>query len=142
MRRVIGHRIGLADALAIDEVGRHQIGRIDGARVAHRERRILQRPADRAPQIDHLDPALEQFLGLVGQQVADPLRAGARGVVDMDTGRRLARPARRPVLSPRHAAALQMVEDEDAAGAGVFGDESARPPGNRPGAPRHRPRNP
>ena len=72
----------------------------------------------------HLDAALQQFLGFVGEQVADPLRARARGVVDMDAGRRLARPTGRAVLHARHAAALEMIEDKDAAGAGDLGDKA------------------
>ena len=41
-------------------------------------------------------------------------------MVDMDAGCRLARTAARVVAQARHPAALQMVEDEHAAGAGVF----------------------
>ena len=41
----------------------------------------------------------------------------------MHAGRRLARAAARAVLQAGHAAALQMVEDEDAAGAGHLLDE-------------------
>ena len=50
----------------------------------------------------------------------------SRGVVDMHAGRRLARPAGRAVGQARDAAALQMVEDKDAAGAGDLGDEALR----------------
>ena len=142
MARVVLDRIGLADPVAIDQIGRHQIVGLDGARVAHRERRVAQRLVeDRAPQIDDLHAALQQFLGLVAHQVAHPLRAGAGGVVDMHPGRRLARAAARAVLDAGDAAALQMVENEDAAGAGHLLEEAPRPRGSRPGGPRHRPRN-
>ena len=69
MRRVVLDRIGLADPVAIDQIGRHQIVGLDGAQVAYRERRVAQRLLeDRAPQIDDLHPALQQFLGLVGSR--------------------------------------------------------------------------
>src|SRR5262249_12946259 len=70
-----------------------------------------------------LNTPLQQFLGLVGQQVANPLRAGFGGMVDMHAGRRLAWAACRSILQPGHAATLQMVEDEDAAGAGDLFDD-------------------
>src|SRR5690348_17922830 len=41
---------------------------------------------------DALPISLQQFLGLVGQQVANPLRTRFRGVVDMHAGRGLTRP--------------------------------------------------
>ena len=90
MRRVVGDRVGLADALLVDEIRRHEVVLTYRAGIAQRERRILQRPLDRTPQIDHLHPPLQQLVGLVGDQVADPLRAGSAGVVDMDPGRGLA----------------------------------------------------
>ena len=63
---IVLDRIGLADPVAIDQIGRHQIVGLDGARVAYRERRVAQRLVeDRAPQIDDLHAALQQLLGLV-----------------------------------------------------------------------------
>jgi DnaB-like helicase C terminal domain len=67
---------------------------------------------------DHLHAAAQQFLGLVAEQVADPLRSGLRSVVDMHARGRLARYARHAVIRARHALAPGMIEDEDAGGAG------------------------
>src|SRR5262249_43680009 len=75
------------------------------------------------PTIDGRNTPLQQFLGLAGQEVANPLRTGIGGMVDMHAGRRLARAACRAILQPGHAAALQMVEDEDAAGASDLFDD-------------------
>jgi hypothetical protein len=78
---------------------------------------------DRAPQVDYLDAAAQQLLGVVAQQVAHPLRTGFCGVVDMDARRGLGGHARLSARRPRHAAALHVIEDEDAAGPRHLGDE-------------------
>src|SRR5271169_2913198 len=51
-----------------------------------RQRCILQWAEKRAPQIDDLDATLQQFLGLIGQQIPNPLRTRLCGVVDMHAG--------------------------------------------------------
>src|SRR5215831_11162578 len=126
MRRVVFDRISLADAVLINEVRGDEVTVGEGAGVAYRERRVLQGTEQRSPQIDDLNTPLQQFLGLVGQQVVNPLWTGFGGMVDMHAGRRLARAACRAVLQPGYAAALQMVEDEDAAGAGDLFDDLLR----------------
>src|ERR1043166_2754470 len=50
--------IALADAIAMDEIGRNEICRRDAARVDHRKRRVAHWPADRPPQIDDLHAPL------------------------------------------------------------------------------------
>src|SRR5439155_13038310 len=127
MRRVVFHRVGLADTVAVDEIGWDQIVEGDAARVAHRERRVAQRLRQGwPPQIDDLYPAAQQFLGILTQEIADALRARARGVVDIHPGRRLARPAGLAAVDTVDAAALDMVEDKDAAGAERLLDELGR----------------
>ena len=103
--------------MRIDEIGRHQIVGADGRGIAHGERRVLQGPLDRPPQVDHLHAALQQFVGLVGQQVAHALRARTCGVVDMHALHRLARRVA-AILGAGHAAAHGVVEDVNAVGPG------------------------
>src|SRR5215469_1910927 len=123
VRWVVFHRIGFTDAVTVNQVRRHEIVGSDGAGIADRERRILQWGEQRAPQVDDLHAALQQFLRLVWQQVANPLRAGISRMVDMHPGGRLARSAGRAVLYSGNAAALQVVEDEDATGGGHLLDD-------------------
>src|SRR5262249_57336709 len=101
MCRVVFHRISLADAVLINEVRGDEVAIGEGAGVAYRERRVLQGSEQRAPEIDDLNTPLQQFLGLAGQEVANPLRTGIGGMVDMHAGRRLAPAGRREIPPPR-----------------------------------------
>ena len=46
----------------------------EAPRIAQRERRILHRPADRPPDIDDAEAALQQLARFVAEMVADPAR--------------------------------------------------------------------
>src|SRR5215472_6265908 len=98
MARVVLHRVSLTDALAVDQVRRHEVIGSDRAGVADRERRVLQWGEKRSPHVDDLSAPLLQLFGLVGQQVANPLRARSCSVVDMHAGSWLARSAGRANL--------------------------------------------
>src|SRR5262249_7300309 len=74
-------RVDLAGPIAIAEVGRDEVLGADGAGVAHRERRLLDRTADRLPDVDDGESTLEQPLGLVAEQITDALWARALRVV-------------------------------------------------------------
>src|SRR5262245_43108219 len=52
--RIEGYRIGLTDAMLIDEIGWDQALGIDAQRIADGQRRVQQWPADRAPDVDDL----------------------------------------------------------------------------------------
>lgn len=75
MRRIVAHRMGLADAMRINELRGHEIVETHRPSIRERERGIPQWTADRPPQVDDLDTALQSFIGLLGQQVADPLES-------------------------------------------------------------------
>ena len=124
MLGIEGDAVGFADAVAIHQVGRHQIAGRNGGGVADRQRRVAQRAADRPPQVDHLHAAAQQVVRFVAEEVAHALRAGPFGVIDMHAGRGLARRAGGAILRARHAAAQRVVEHEDLAGAGGFGDQA------------------
>ncbi len=75
MRRIVGDRIGLADAVGIAPLGNHEIVERDAARVADCERRGFDRVADRAPDLHDGEVPLQQGIGFVGKKVAHALRA-------------------------------------------------------------------
>src|ERR1700686_2116900 len=58
MLRVEGHRVNLAGAVAILEVGRHEVGKAHALRVANRKRRFLHRAANRPPYVDKHEAVL------------------------------------------------------------------------------------
>jgi hypothetical protein len=115
---IVLDRIGLADAIWIDQVGSNEISGFYRAGIAHRQWRVEQRPLDRPPEIDDLDPAFQEFLGLIWQEIADTLRTRTFGVVDMDTRHRLPRAAIADIGRALNALAHGVVEDKHPVGAG------------------------
>src|SRR6266851_7701539 len=67
--------VGLTDSVRIDEVARHVILERDTPCVANCQRRILQGPSNRPPDIDLGETAFEKRLGLVREKFAHSLRA-------------------------------------------------------------------
>ena len=112
--RIIFHRIGFAAAVRIDQVGSDEIAWLDRRAVQHRKRRVLQRAADRPPQIDDLHAAFQEFVGLIGQVLANAIAAGYVRLVDMDARRRLARTGAADIGGAIHPLADSVIEDEDA----------------------------
>jgi hypothetical protein len=109
-------RVGFAAPVGIDQVGADEIARLHGLAVQHRERRVTQRSADRPPQIDHLDPALQELVRLIRQMFAHAVRAGQFRLVDMDTRGGLPRTGAAHIGSTLDALADGMVKDNDAVG--------------------------
>src|SRR5690348_16675049 len=70
MSGVVCDSIGFTNPMPIDQVRWNKVRERNSAGVAHRERRIPQRTADRTPEVDHLNPSLKKCAGLVTQKVA------------------------------------------------------------------------
>src|SRR5260370_8087811 len=62
MLRIESHRVNLAGAVAILEVGRHEAGKAHALRVAYRKRRLFHRPATRPPYVAKSQPLLHPRL--------------------------------------------------------------------------------
>ena len=75
MIRIVFDRIGLTDAMRIDQIRSDEVVWFDRAGIADRQRRVEQRSLDRPPQIDDLHPALQELIGLVGEEIADAMWA-------------------------------------------------------------------
>jgi hypothetical protein len=87
-----GERVDLADAVAVAQIGRDEVRLLERARVAERERRLLDRAAQRTPDVDHREASLQQLFGLdTADQIAHPLRAGTQRVVVVDVVHRALR---------------------------------------------------
>ena len=78
---IVGDGVGLPDAVGIAALGDHEVVVGDALGVGDRERKSLDRMADRAPHLHDGEAPLEQFVRLVGQQVAHALRTRPFGVV-------------------------------------------------------------
>src|SRR5262249_46420408 len=77
--RVVGDRIGLADAVGISEIARDQVFLFEALRITQCQRRFQQWAADRPPQIDDRIAVLQQRFGFLAHQVVHPLGRGPRG---------------------------------------------------------------
>ena len=66
--RIVGDGVGLADAVGIAALGDDEIVERDAARVADRERKALDRMADRPPHLDDGEAALEQLVRLLAAE--------------------------------------------------------------------------
>ena len=73
MLRVIEETVDFAHTVAVDEINRHDILCPQAAGVAQRERRTFDRAANRAPDVDFGEAILEQAIGFLRQQIADPV---------------------------------------------------------------------
>src|SRR5206468_12806400 len=116
MTGIPAERVYLAGPIAIAEIGRNEVLGADGAGVAHRERALLDRTADRLPDVDDGESMPEQPLGLVAEQVPDALWTGALGVVVVGVAHGVLHAAF-PLLDPRRGAEV-VVEGDDARCAG------------------------
>lgn len=74
MMVVESKRPDLTDALGIDQIHRHQIIRTHRLGVADGEWRFLYESARRPPDVDDREAFGEEFVRLIGKQVADALR--------------------------------------------------------------------
>src|SRR6266852_7469626 len=72
---IVSESVGLAHSVLIDEVARHVILGRDTPRVTNCERRILQGPTNRPPDIDLRETAFQKRLSLVREKFAHSLRA-------------------------------------------------------------------
>ena len=118
--RVMGEVIDLADPVREHLVGRDQVLGPHARGVGQRERRALDRAADRSPDVD-LDDAgagCGKAAGLgLAEQILHPLRAALLGVVDVHAACRAAQ----PVAVPGAGAGVGApggIEHDDAAGTG------------------------
>ena len=117
MPRVVGEGVHLAEAIPIDEIGRHQVLRRNRLRVADRERRLLDRPVDRPPDVDHGVATLQEPGSARGlEQLRHPPAAGQGGVVVVHVAHGLADAGGGTLLGRRRA--QRVVEDHDLGGAG------------------------
>src|SRR5439155_16279213 len=108
------HRIDLAPALWVNQVAGNEIVLPQALCVAHRQRRLLYRSANRLPDVDDGEAVREQRLGLSGQQVAEALWAGAQSIIIMCPLGRLLDPF---LAIPRPgSAAHNVIEDDHARG--------------------------
>ena len=137
--RIVGDRIGLADAVLVAPLGddssaatalrASQIasGQVStGWRIGRHTWMIAKRPASR-------------LFGLVAHQVAHPLRPRHLGVVVVDPAHDFADLA---ALAQRRVLGAQgVVEDDDALGAALLLSPAPPSPGSRPARSRHRRRN-
>jgi hypothetical protein len=67
--------------MGVDEVAGDQIVVGEAARVTQRQRRILHRPADRAPHVDDAEAVLQELFGVGAEMVAHPARRGVHRMV-------------------------------------------------------------
>src|ERR1700722_3415705 len=81
MRGVVEEAESLADTIAIDEIGRHAVLRVQAASVAERERRAFDRAAARAPDVDLGEAVPQQVFCLFRNMVADAAWRGFEAVV-------------------------------------------------------------
>src|SRR5215510_2642018 len=72
--RIVGDRIGLADAIGIATLRYHEVTRRHAARIADGERKGLDRMADRPPDLHDREPSLQELIRLLWQQITHPLR--------------------------------------------------------------------
>jgi hypothetical protein len=69
MIRIVSKRITLTDLVGVNEIDRHEVLGIDGARIAQRERGRLDRTANRAPDVDLPETTAEPVLGFLRRKM-------------------------------------------------------------------------
>src|SRR5581483_11959531 len=110
----------------IDQIRCDQIARLHGPCIGEAERRILNRPLERSPEIEDAEPAPQQLVGFLCEQIAHSLRARFARVVVVHAWYRLARYSSRPVEGTRNTAADRVIEYHHASRSGHSPDERDR----------------
>src|SRR5829696_1800732 len=90
MCRLIGNRVGLADAVGIAALGDDQIVGREAAGIADGERKCLYWMADRPPYLHDGEAAREKIIRLLWQEIAHTLRGRPLCVIDIHADHRLA----------------------------------------------------